>query len=307
MSIEKFEFKWEPKTFDEMILSPDIKEQLRKAIDEKPNMLLVGPPGTGKGTFTNVFLKETGIGEKRNYIKINCSDETGIENIRDRVKSFSMGVSFEGLKIVYLNECDYLSINAQAMLRDLMETVHKTTRFIMCCNYVHKIIPELLSRCEVYHLNNPPAPDVVKRCWYILDQEGIKYDKKNVVNMVKSIWQSAPDIRKVLITLKKNIINGELSDNIKISSYDEVYDEILTAMKSCDPEQVRKLLKSNTIDYTSLYKFLYDKLMTEEQLFSKDAEAILLIGEHCYRDSVIAIKEINFMHMYFSMLSNEVV
>lgn len=307
MSVEKLEFKYEPKTFDEIVLASEIKEQLRKAIKEMPNIMLVGPPGTGKGTFTNVFLNETGIKEKRNFIKINCSDETGIDNIREKVKSFSMGISFEGVKVVYLNECDYLSHNAQAMLRDLMETVHKTTRFILCCNYGHKIIPELQSRCEVYQLDNPPAADVVKRCWWILDQENVKYDKKDVVDLVKQIWQNRPDIRKTLITLKKNIVDGKLVSGIKLSFSEEVYDEILTSMKAGDPEQVRKLLKSNTIDYTSLYKYLYDKLMTEDSVFSKDAQAILHIGEHSYRDSVVAIKEINFMHMYFRMINDEVI
>jgi hypothetical protein len=99
-----------------------------------------------------------------------------------------------------------------------------------------------------------------------------------------------------------------LSNNIKISSYNEIYEEILSAMKTGNPESVRKLLKSNTVDYTSLYKFLYEKLMvTDEDVFKNDAGAILLIGEHSYRDAIVSIKEINFMHMYFDMLSNGVV
>jgi replication factor C small subunit len=292
------EFKYAPKTIGEMILSEDVRPKLEKALTELPNMVLYGPSGTGKGTFTDVLLTE----KKLDFIKINCSDETGIDAIRDKVKTFAQSVGFGGIKIVYLNEADFLSMNAQAMLRDLQEQVQKYTRFIYCCNYIHKMLPELISRCQVIELSNPPAGEVVKRCWYILDSEGVKYDKKVVVEMVKSIWKRKPDIRKAIVTLKENIIDGQLSSNIRMSASEEVYGEILSHMKAQNPDGVRKALKSHQIDYTGMYKYIFDQLMGDETVFKSDAEAIIIIGEHDYRDNLVANREINFMAMYFNML-----
>lgn len=298
-----YEFKYMPNTFEEMICSEEVKPKLRKALEELPNMILYGPSGTGKGTFVDILKKTKGL----DVLKINCSDETGIDTIRDRVKSFATSAGFGGMKIVYLNESDYLSVNAQAMLRDLMEAVQSRTRFIFCCNYVHKMMDELMSRCQAIELTNPPAIDVVKRCWSILDAEGVTYDKKVVVELVKSIWKRKPDIRKTLVVLRENVVDGKLQDNIQMSASDGVYQEILDAMKVGDPEAVRVILKSHQIDYTGLYKHLYDALMNDDEVFKKDGEAILLVGNHDYRDNLVANREINFMTMYFDMIMKGVV
>jgi DNA polymerase III delta prime subunit len=300
MSTILFEHKYKPLTMDEMIVSPEMKKKLTKAIKELPNMILVGPPGVGKGTFVDILRRETNI----ECLKINCSDETGIDNIRDKVKDFSTTLGFSGIKLVYLNECDFLSPNAQGLLRDLMESVQKVTRFVLCCNYGHKVIDELYDRCQTFELNNPSAKEVVKRCWMILDKEGIKYDKAVVVEMVKMIWSKGASVRKALVTLRQNIVDGELSSNITVGSSNKVYGDIVEAMKSGNPDSLRTLLKSHQIEYTGLYRYLYDTLMGDEDVFKKDAQAIIHIGEHCYRDSIVAIKEINFMHMYFKMISD---
>ncbi|KFZ26306.1 MAG: replication factor C small subunit [Candidatus Izimaplasma bacterium HR2] len=300
---ELYEFKYTPNTFDEMILNADAKVKLRKALDELPNLILYGPSGTGKGTYVDVLKKTKGL----DILKLNCSDETGIDPIRDKVKSFATCAGFGGIKIVYLNESDFLSINAQAMLRDLMESVQSVTRFIFCCNYIHKMSPELMSRCREVELTNPPAIDVVKRCWSILDKEGVTYDKKVVIELVKTIWKRKPDIRKALVILKDNVVDGVLQNNIIMSVSDGVYKEILDGMKLGDPEVVRQVLKSHQIDYTGLYKYLYDVLMNEDSVFKKDGEAILLVGQHDYRDNLVANREINFMTMYFDMIMRGVV
>lgn len=300
---ELYEFKYSPNTFDEMILSDDAKIKLRKALDELPNIILYGPSGTGKGTYVDVLKKTKGL----DILKLNCSDETGIDAIRDKVKSFATCVGFGDIKIVYLNESDFLSVNAQAMLRDLMESVQSVTRFVFCCNYIHKMIPELLSRCREVELTNPPAIDVVKHCWSILDKEGVTYDKKVVVELVKTIWKRKPDIRKTLVILKDNVVDGILQNNIIMSASDGVYKEILDGMQLGDPETVRQVLKSHQIDYTGLYKYLYDVLMNEDSVFKKDGEAILLVGQHDYRDNLVANREINFMTMYFDMIMRGVV
>ena len=298
-----YEFKYMPKTFDEMILSEDVKPVLQKALKEMPNLILSGPSGTSKGTYVDILRTTTGI----DTLKLNCSDFTGVDDIREKVKPFATSVGFGEIKLVYLNEADFLSINAQGMLRDLMESVQKYTRFILACNYPHKIIDELFSRCQHIELMNPPALDVAKRCFYILDQEGVQYNKKTVIELVKKIWKKKPDVRKTFVVLKENVIDGVLRDQIQMSASEETYGEILNNMKIGDPEKVRVILKSNQIDYTSMYRFLYDALMGDADVFSKDGEAIILVGEHDYRDNLVANREINFMAMYFNMLTKGVV
>lgn len=301
--IEPYEFKYAPTTFDEMIVSADVKPVLNKALTELPNIILSGPSGTGKGTFVDILRKTTEI----DTLKLNCSDFTGVDDIREKVKPYATSVGFGEMKLVYLNEADFLSLSAQGMLRDLMEQVQKYTRFILACNYPHKIIPELFSRCQHIELTNPPALDVAKRCFYVLDQEGVRYNKKTVIELVKKIWKKKPDVRKTLVVLKENVIDGVLREEIVMSASEETYGEILEGMKKGDPEVVRVLLKSNQIDYTAMYRHIYDALMGDDDVFSKDGEAIILVGEHDFRDNLVANREINFMAMYFNMLMKGVV
>lgn len=296
-----YEFKYQPKSFDEMILSEEVRPVLKKALEELPNIILSGPPGTGKGTYVDVLKKTY---PNMDILKVNCSDYTSVDDIRDKVKPFATAIGFGDMKLVFLNEVDYLSHNGQAMLRDLMETVQKHTRFILACNYPHKILPEMFSRCQHVELNSPPALDVAKRCFYILDQEGVAYNKKTVVEIVKSIWSKKPDVRNTLVTLKMNVINGALRDKFVMSEADELYKEILRNLLEGKPEGVRVILKSNTIDYVGLYKYLMDVLMGDEEVFKNSGTAIELLGEHDYRDNLVANREINFMTMCIKMMRN---
>lgn len=277
-----------------------MKPILKKNLDERPNMLLYGSPGVGKGSYVDVLMSHNNL--KSSTMKINASLEGGIETIRSKVLPFAQASNFEldKLKLVYLNEVDHPNLAvSQGSLRQLMEDVQKTTQFVLVCNYIENIIPELKSRCQVYQIGNPPAKEIYNKCEYILNNEGVKYDKKSLVQLVKKTY---PDIRNTIISLRQNVMNGKLSDNIIISSSDTLFATILSAMKSGDPEQVRKKLKSNTIFYPQLYEYLYKQIMENDNVFKNDAEAILLIGEHHYRDTMVAIKEINFIHMVFQML-----
>jgi DNA polymerase III delta prime subunit len=288
-------FIYEPKTFDEMILNEEIKPKLRKAITELPNILLYGTPGVGKGTFVHILLRETGC----EHMWMNASDNTGIDFIRDRVKPFAEGGRgfSDKPKILVLNEADSLSSGqqgAQKMLRQLMEDVHKITRFIFLANYEQNIIPELKSRCQVIKIDNPPKKEIGLFCSRILKNEGVEYDPKTLIKIVQRCY---PDIRKTVCALQENILDKRLTDS-RIYSSEEVFRSILSAIKEKDPEKVRALLKSNYIFYTQLYEFLFENAGE----FSSPGGAILSIGEHLYRDSIIANKEINFMRMVIEMI-----
>ncbi len=284
-----FTFEYEPKSIDEMVLVPDIKMKLKKFIKEKPNVLLYGGPGVGKGTFCNIFLKET----NSEYLKINASDENSVDDVRTKIKTFATSVSFQTPKIIILNENDNLSTSAQLALRDLQESVQKITRFIYCCNYINKVIPEIVSRCQVVHITNPPATDIYKHCVSILTKEKIKYDKKVIVDIIKSKY---PDIRQIINCIQLNVNNGVLDDK-NISSINDVYSNLFDLMKKQEIEEVRKVLKNNPVNYSDIYQYLFDNIGD----FKSPGDAIIEIGESSYRNDIVAIKEIQFMSMLMKM------
>jgi len=299
-SIDLWEFKYHPRTFDEMILHESIKPKLKKALVEIPNMILSGSPGIGKGTFVDILLKST----KCEYMRINGSDETGVDSIRDKVRPFATSVGFsDSINIMYINEGDYLSNNAQAMLRDLMEQVQDITRFIFAVNYHDKIIPELKSRCQFIHFPDPPLKDIAKKCIEILKAEKIKFEVENVLELCKKTY---PDIRHTINTLKENCYDGKLRSDLLITSTDDIYHSLVKIMKTKDPSQVRRFLRSNPIDYTRMYNYLYEVIMdSENEIFSNDSKAILYISEAAYRSaSTGGIKEINFMWAFMNMLKD---
>jgi len=261
-------------------------------------MLLYGTAGVGKGTFTNILLRSTGFDK----MWINASDATGIDAIRERIRPFATSMSMTDLKIVVLNEADSLTSGpqgAQKMLRQLIEDVHKITRFVLICNYEHNIIDELKSRCPPIKFDNPPAKDVGKLCLKILKLEKVRYKAEDVIAIVQKCY---PDIRKTIQVLQLNTINKVLTGS-RISMSEGVWKKILGLMLKQDVENVRKELKSNYIDYPDLYKYIYEHAGE----FKEPGGAILLAGEHLHRNTFYPIKEINFMHMFIQMIFQKVV
>lgn len=302
MSEQLWEFVYAPQTFDEIILSDSVKPILSKALEDMPNMTIAGPPGCGKGTFMEILINT----KQPEVMRINGSDTNGVDDIRDRVKPFAEAAGFDNtMKLMYINEADRLSLHAQDMLRDLIERVQDITRFILVCNYPERLTKELKSRCPVIMYPEPPIKDMVLRCMDILKAEGIRFNNTDLVQLVKSTY---PDIRHTINMLKFNCNDGILSSRLNIVSVNEVYQEVLDSMRTGDPGNVRKVLRSNPIDYTKLYKFLYERLMdTKEDVFKNDFIAITEIAEGSYRDDIVAIKEINFMNVVFKMLKQGVI
>lgn len=295
MSQEIWCFKYAPKTLDEMILSDDMKETLKKVISECPNVLLAGKPGTGKGTFIDIFLKETGY----DFMKLNASDENSIDVVRDKIKSFATALGITDKKIVYLNEADYLSIQAQSGLRDMQESVQKSCRFFFLANYPQKIIDPIKSRCQTITLNDPPKDQLLKHCFKILKAENIEVkNKSGVVEIIKAHY---PDIRQIINTLQLNCKNG-IFDTVKISTSSDVFESIFKNMKEQEVDEIRRILRSEGVDYTELYNFLYEKAPETKS----PGDFVISIGEYMYRDSFVGIKEINFMAFFFEMMKKGV-
>lgn len=201
---------------------------------------------------------------------------------------------------IITHNCDYLSPNAQAMLRDLMESVQNITRFILQCNYGNKIIPELQSRCQVIELNGPPMKDIGVHVLKILKSEGVTIKNKSAISdTIKKLY---PDIRKIINTLQMNTIDGIL-DTVKIEECNEVYSNIFKAIKKGDLDEIRKILRSNAVNYTELYSYLFDQAGD----FKSPGDAILSIGEYLYRDGIISIKEINFMAFVVDVMKRGII
>jgi DNA polymerase III delta prime subunit len=291
-------FVYEPTEFDEMILNKEVRVKLNKALDENPNLMLFGRAGVGKGTYAHIYLKHTGY----DYLWVNASDETGIDTMRDKVKSFATSLGVTPLKIVVLNEADSLSQGAQGaqkMLKQLIEDVQGITRFIFLTNRIEVMMEELQSRCQVIEINNPPAKEIFLFASKILKSEKIKFEKKTLLSIIKKCY---PDIRKTVWAIQENSINGKLiGDTIHAS--EALWKDILDRILARDAEHVRNLLRSNYVDYVALYEYLYNNAGE----FNEPGGAILLIGDHLISDSNVAIKEINFMHMIIQMILQKVV
>ncbi len=289
-------FKYQPKSFNEMVLSDDLKVMLSKCVSDIPNLFISGPPGTGKSCAVDILLKET----KCDYLKINCSDENSVDDIRTKVKNYATSLGLTKIKIIYMNECDDLSQAAQKALRQLQEDVQKITRFIYVCNYPNRVIdPIKKSRTGNLDFSNPPKKDIFKRCLYILEQEKVKtIDKKLLAELINKYY---PDIRGIISNMQLNCINGKFLSLTKLTS--DCLVEIFNNFKKKNINEVRKILKSNYIDYTSLYEHFFEKVGE----FKLPGDAIILIGDYLYRDSIVANKEINFMAMLVKMIKKGIV
>ena len=285
--------KYRPQKLDDLIISDRNREIISGYKDEIPNLLFVGSPGTGKTTLAKIIVNDI---LKCNFIYINASDESGIDTIRYKVVNFSQTKSFDGkIKVIILDECDGLTAQAQAALRNTMESYSKYTRFILTANYKHKIIPALQSRCQFLDIK-PVLEESVKRCYSILKQEGIKVDDSQKKKFVELVKTSFPDLRKCINELQKNCIDGALSIT-RVSTDNSLLETIFCAIEQKNVISLRKTLIESEDkfygDYDNLMKeylnYLYDKPIND----LKKKEMIAIIADHLYKSVFVLDKEIN--------------
>ena len=227
------------------------------------------------------------------YMIINASDENNVETVRNKVKNFASSMGFKPYKIIILDEFDYMSHNAQAILRNLMETFSKHCRFILTCNYVEKVIEPIQSRCQTFQIIPPTKKDVAIQISKMLQNEGIVYQPKDLVPIIDSAY---PDIRKVINTCQLNSIKGELKIDVQNLLENDYKIKILDILKSSDDKKSKysklrqTLIDSRTTDFTELYTLLYEKV--DEYASGKTANVILELADG-QRNAVLSIdKEI---------------
>ena len=224
---ELFTEKYRPKTFDEIVGQKEIVEEIKKCIEKKelPHLLFSGPAGVGKTTLALVIARNLfGENFKSNFMELNASDERGIQVIREKVKEFAkiqpLGGSF---KIIFLDEADALTNDAQASLRRIMELYSKTTRFILSCNYVNKIISPIQSRCMHYQFSKLTENDIQKHLLYILTILGLKIDVSEIVSRSKGDMRMALNELQAIVSLgvESKKLDGAEGNRVK-----EFYDAV---------------------------------------------------------------------------------
>ena len=293
--------KYRSKTLDEYVGNEQLKQIAQKYIDNNDlqNLLLYGTPGTGKTTLAKLIVNNFDC----DYLYINASDERGIDTIRDKVQGFASSASFKPIKIIILDEADFLTIQAQASLRNIIETYSRTTRFILTCNYLERIIDPLQSRCQVLKITPPSKKEVAKHISTILDQENIEY---TVADLVLVVNKHYPDVRKILNTCQVNNVEGTLKIDKTVLASNSYKDGVLKELKSPSKDSfknIRQILAdSNLDDFEDVYRFLYDTLDEYGKNDLTKATIIIDIENYMYHANFRIDKEINVCALIASIL-----
>ena len=292
---------YRPDTLDGYVGNEHILEKVKIYIENEdvPHLLLYGQAGTGKTTLAKIITNQIDC----DVMYINASDENSVDAVRDKIRGFASSMGFKKWKIVILDESDYLTPNAQAALRNLMETFSKSTRFILTCNYVEKIIDPIQSRCQTFGITPPSKKEVAMRMKDILDTEGVQYEMSDLATLVNSGY---PDIRRVLNAAQRQVVAGVLKIDKTSTIQANYMDEVLNILKSNGSVKdsftnVRKIIADSKVkDFTPFYRFMYDNI--DEYANGKVGNTILKIADAQYKDASVVDKEINIMAMLLEIL-----
>ena len=294
--------KYRPSNLEDILLNPDIKRYFELIKEDIPNILFYGNAGTGKTTLAKILVKDI---LKCQYLYINASDENGIDTIRNKVTSFAQIRSFDGQKkVIILDEFCGMTVDAQRILRNVMEEYHDTTRFILTANYSNKIIEPIKSRCVLTELKTP-FEEILKRCVSILVKEKIEISDEEKRKINSFISHRYPDMRRIINDLQKFSVSGKLKilETDKVSNIAQnIYDKLTNEISSLE---IRKFVIESETDFNNNYQLLLKSLF--EIFYGSDLKdnikkiSLLDIGEHIYKDNFVVDHEINFYCCVFSL------
>jgi DNA polymerase III delta prime subunit len=295
--------KYRPNTLENYIGNDALKETMQRYIDHDdiPHLLFYARAGTGKTTLGKILTNALDC----DVLYINASDENNVETIRTKIKSFVSGVGFKKWKIVFLDESDFLTPNAQAVLRNMMEQFSKKSRFILTCNYPEKIIDPIQSRCTVFEVYPPSKKEVATRMIQILDIENIEYNVKDVGVLIN---KSYPDIRRIITSIQRQIFNNKLILNTQSVLEVDYMNKILEVLKNKTAAKtmftnIRQIIADSKVrSFEELYRFLYDNL-EEFVPEGKQASVILEIAKTMREDAMCVDKEISIMAMFIGIIN----
>jgi replication factor C small subunit len=289
--------KYRPATLDDIVLSKEDREFFESLAtkQEIPHLLFAGPAGVGKSTTAKAIINDVLGGP--NFLYINSSDESGIDTIRSRVVSFAQTKSFDGrMKVILLEEICGLSGPAQDALRNTIEEYSSNNRFIMTCNYLHKITKPIQSRCQIINLN-PPLEGIVARIVSILKSENITIPEDQKPLLLKHIKANLPDLRRIINDVQKFTISGTLQIRHDASTEfaDNLFKKIINKE---DLTKIRKEVIENekafSNDYRSLLKQLFEVIFASELPYETKINQLLIVSKGLETDCMIVDKEINF-------------
>jgi len=288
--------KYRPQTLEEYVGNEVIKNKISDYLNQGSiqNLLLHGVAGTGKTTLAKLIANNLNC----DLLYINASDERGIDTIREKIIPFASSMGFGDVKIVILDEADYITPQAQATLRNTMESFSGNTRFILTCNYLERIISPLQSRCQTLEIKPPSKQDVAYRCVDICKEEKIDIDNIALKTIVNAYY---PDIRKIINTIQGSVVNYVVKldeSSLKNDLNDQIIQALSTQSKLSDIRQI--LADSGSREFDNLFKALYDNTT---KFTSNEGAAILIIAKYQYEYTFVLEKEICVAAMLNELLN----
>lgn len=293
--------KYRPSNLADYVGNDNLKEKVKQYIKENdiPHLLLYGGAGTGKTTLAKLITKSI----KCDVLYINASDDNGIDTIRVKIKNFASTIGFNGLKVIILDEADYLTAAGQAGLRNTMETYSMNTRFILTCNYHERITEPIQSRCQAYQIHPPTKKDVAANLVNILKKENVKFDRDSVVLLVNSHY---PDIRAIINTAQRGVIDGELKLTKEDVLSGDIKSKLIEMLKDSNKKMaftnIRQLVADNGLkNFSDLYTEMYEKV--DSYAGNNTGEVILALAEGQFQEATVADREICFMATIYKVLT----
>jgi replication factor C small subunit len=283
--------KYRSSKLDKYVGNENIKKTISQYLDQNDiqNLIFYGPAGTGKTTLAKLIVQNLDC----SHLYINASDERGIDTIRDKVSSFASAASFSPLKVVILDEADFLTIQAQASLRNVIETYSRTTRFIMTCNFVERIIDPLQSRCQVLKIIPPSKKEVAVHLAKVMATEAISYDVEDIKVIVNQYY---PDLRKCLNTIQLSTQDQKLSIDKSVLVSSNYMTQVLKELSNVKPNwrNIRQIIaNANVNDFEEFYRYLYDN--ASKYADGMEGMVAIYINEYSYQSNFRIDKEINAM------------
>lgn len=296
--------QYRPKDVDGYVFRDEAqREQVKQWIKETtiPHLLFSGAAGIGKTTLAKILINALGI-DTYDVLEINASRENNVDNVRNNITNFVSTMPFGTFKIVLLDEADYLSPNAQAALRGVMEEYSQTARFILTCNYPHKIIPALHSRCQGFHIEKVDHTEFTARAATVLVTESVEFDLDVLDSYVKATY---PDLRKCLNLLQMNAVDGKLKTPSESNTGTADYKlAMVDLFKAGKVREARTLLCSQARpeEMEEIFKWMYNNLELFAQTEEQKDEAIIAIRKGAANASLVADQEINLSATFTELM-----